>query len=154
MTKKATTTNKKKSNSTLKTPTKKNQTKSKKGKSKSKTIIITRKINPKVTKALIFLFGMLFIFSSYAWFSTNLNVKIKTFNMIVTRNTDLTISFDGVNFDRSIEITKEEIYEQLGDIYPGNLTQWPGNGLIPVSSPGITNPNSHLFEMYETTGVL
>lgn len=150
MTKKATTTNKKKISSTKKTPTKKKTT-ANKGKN---IVTITRKINPKVTKVLIVLFGVLFIFASYAWFSTNLNVKIRTFNLIVTRNSDLTISFDGVNFSRSIEITKDEVYDNLGDLYPNYLTQWPHNGLIPVSSPGVLDTNSKFLPMFETNGVL
>ena len=32
---------------------------------------------------VIFFLGVLLIFSAYAWFSTSLNVKVKTFNMIV-----------------------------------------------------------------------
>ena len=123
MTKKATTTNKKKTNSTKKTPTKKTT-----AKKKTSVVTITRQINPKVTKVLIVLFGVLFIFASYAWFSTNLNVKIRTFNLIVTRNSDLTISFDGVNFSRSIEITK--IITNDGITIPTVETRAPGKPAI------------------------
>lgn len=146
--------NKKQQKSTQKRPNKKKVTKSKKEDNKKKIVLIPRKINTKLTKVIIFLFGILLIFSSYAWFSTNLNVKIKTFNMIITKNSDLTISFDGVNFSRDIEISKEVIYDNLGKTYPNHLSQWAENGLIPVSSPGITNSNTSLFDMYETNGVL
>ena len=74
--------------------------------------------------------------------------------MVVAKNSDLTISFDGVNFSRSIELTKKEVFEELGNIYPGYNTQWPSNGLIPVSSPGITDPSSPKFDFFETSGVL
>ncbi len=138
---------------TKKTPITKKETKVKEKKT-NKIVTVVRGINPRITIALIFIFGVLLIFSSYAWFSTNLNIKIKTFNMVVSKNSDITISFDGINFDRSIEITKKEVYENLGELYPNYLTQWPSNGLIPVSSPGITNSNSHFFDFYETNGVL
>ena len=48
--------------------------------------ILSRKRNIFITIFLIFVFAVLLIVSSYAWFSTTLNVKIKTFNMVVTRN--------------------------------------------------------------------
>lgn len=111
-----------------------------------------RKINIKLTFILLFLFGILLIFSTYAWFSTNLNVKIKTFNMVVTKNSGLTISFDAINFDQTIEISSNMLVNELKSTYPNNLSQWATNGLIPVSSVGITNPNSYFFDMYYSSG--
>ena len=116
----------------------------------NKTFKFFKRVNPRVALAVIFLCAVLLIFASYAWFSTNLNIKIKTLNMVISRNSDITISIDGVNFDRSIEINKEIIYEKLGELYANHNTQWPSNGLIPVSSPGIPNSNTHLFDMFET----
>ena len=113
-----------------------------------------KRINPRLALLVIFLCAVLLIFASYAWFSMNLNIKIKTLNMVISQNSDLTISFDGVNFARSIEITKENVYENLAEVYPNHLTQWPSNGLIPVSSSGIPNSNAPLFDMFETNGVL
>lgn len=141
---------------TKKAPVKKVETKTKKKSSVTlnKVLDYARNVNPRVTMAIIFVFGVLLIFSSYAWFSMNLNIKIKTFNMVVAKNSDLTISFDGINFDRSIEITKSNIYDNLGELYPNYLTQWPANGLIPVSSPGLPHSDTHKFDMFETNGVL
>ena len=51
---------------------------------------------------VIFFLGILLIFSTYAWFSTSLNVRIKTFNMIVTKNSGLSISFDAINYDSEL----------------------------------------------------
>jgi len=102
---------------------------------------------------VIFFLGILLIFSAYAWFSTSLNVKIKTFNMIVSRNSGLLISFDAINYDKSIEISEDMLINKLVETYPTNLSQWPGNGLIPVSSPGIVNNNSYLFDIYYSSGV-
>ena len=102
---------------------------------------------------VIFFLGILLIFSSYAWFSTSLNVKIKTFNMIVSRNSGLSISFDAINFSNSIEISEDMLINKLVDTYPNNLSQWSSNGLVPVSSPGIINNNNYFFEIYRSSGV-
>lgn len=102
---------------------------------------------------VIFLLGILLIFSTYAWFSTSLNVRVKTFNMIVTRNSGLSISFDAINYDSAIEISEDVLINKLVDTYPNNLSQWAANGLVPVSSPGITNNNSYFFDVYSSSGV-
>ena len=101
---------------------------------------------------IIFL-GILLIFSTYAWFSTSLNVRVKTFNMIVTRNSGLSISFDAINYDSAIEISEDVLINKLVETYPNNLSQWAANGLIPVSSPGIINNNSYFFDIYSSGGV-
>ena len=102
---------------------------------------------------VIFFLGILLIFSAYAWFSTSLNVQIKTFNMIVSRNSGLSISFDAINYDKSIEISEDILINKLAETYPNNLSQWSGNGLVPVSSPGITNRDSYFFDIYQSSGV-
>ena len=102
---------------------------------------------------VIFFLGILLVFSAYAWFSTSLNVQIKTFNMIVSRNSGLSISFDAINYDKSIEISEEVLINRLVETYPNNLSQWAANGLIPISSPGIVNSNSYFFEIYQSSGV-
>ncbi len=114
-----------------------------------------RKINLRLTIVLLFAFGILLIFSTYAWFSTNLNVKVKTFNMTVKRNSGLTISFDAINFDTAIELSENMLINELKKTYPNNLSQWAANGLIPVSSRGISDPNSYFFDVYySNSGVL
>ena len=102
---------------------------------------------------VIFFLGLLLIFSAYAWFSTTLNVKIETFNMIVSRNSGLSISFDAINYSQSIEISEDILINRLVETYPNNLSQWASNGLIPVSSPGIMDANSYFFEIYRSAGV-
>jgi len=102
---------------------------------------------------VIFFLGILLIFSTYAWFSTSLNVRVKTFNMIVTRNSGLSISFDAINYDRAIEISEDVLINKLVETYPNNLSQWAANGLVPVSSPGIKNNNSYFFDVYSSSGV-
>ena len=113
-----------------------------------------RKINKKLTIIVILLLAILLIFSTYAWFSTNLNVKIKTFRMVIQKNSDLSISFDGINFEHSLEINKETIIDELNTVYPNHTNQWAANGFIPVSSAGIPTTNTPKFNMYETSGVM
>lgn len=115
---------------------------------------LPRKINKKLTIIVIILLGILLIFSTYAWFSTNLNVKIKTFRMEIQKNSDLSISFDGINFDHSLEITRENILDNLYELYPAHTNQWAANGFIPVSTNGIPNRNTSKFNVFETSGIM
>lgn len=114
---------------------------------------IFKKHNKVLTVIVLLFIGVLLIFSSYAWFSTNLNVKIKNFNMVVSRNGGLTISFDAINFDTAIEITRDNLITNLTPTYPNHVNQWALNGLIPVSSNGISEPNSYFFDIFATSGV-
>ena len=82
--------------STTKTNKKVTQTKTKKSddRKKTKKLLTIHNTNPKITKLIIFLFGILLIFSTYAWFSMNLNIKIKTLNLVVAKNNDFSISIN------------------------------------------------------------
>jgi len=111
-----------------------------------------RKKNRKYAFIVILLFGTLSIFATYAWFSTNLNVRVKTFNMIVAKNGGLSISFDGINFDTFVEISRDALIRDIAGTYPNNTSQWSSTGMSPVSSNGITNSNSPIFNMFETDG--
>ena len=115
--------------------------------------ILSKKRNLFITVFLIFVFAVLLIVSSYAWFSTTLNVKIKTFNMLVTKNDGLSISHDAVTYGNFIEISKELLYDNLEKTYPNHRTIWNANGLIPVSTNGNSSRNSYFFDVYTTTGV-
>lgn len=158
--KKTTTKNKKnmsenRSNSSKKiTNTKKNTIKSKQT-DKIKVIDLNSitKVNLKMTFLVILSFGTLFMVASYAWFSTNLNVKVNLFQMSVKKNTGLTISLDGINFDTNVDISKEILIDQLKNTYPNNISQWSGAGLTPVSSNGITDSNQDKFDIYASSGV-
>ena len=115
--------------------------------------ILSRKRNIFITIFLIFVFAVLLIVSSYAWFSTTLNVKIKTFNMVVTRNEGLSISHDAVTYGNYIEISRDLLYDNLAKTYPGHRTIWNQNGLIPVSTNGNSSRNSYFFDVYTTSGI-
>ena len=136
------------------------KTKSKKKTSKSKIVNKTREslfvrlfTRRNVSVFVIFMVGVLLIFSSYAWFSTSLNVKIKEFNMIVSKNSGLSISFDGINFGQSIEISRDTLINSLTKTYPNHNNQWATNGLTPVSTNGISNSNSYFFDIFESSGI-
>ena len=49
------------------------------------------------------------------------------------------------DYYESIEISEDILINRLVETYPNNLSQWAGNGLIPVSSPGIINKDSYFF---------
>lgn len=102
---------------------------------------------------IITIIGLIMIVSTYAWLSTSLNVKINNFKMQVTKNSGLTISLDGINFDHSVEISYDTIIEQLKNTYPNNTSQWSANGLTPVSTNGISNINNDKFDVYASGGV-
>lgn len=111
------------------------------------------KNNLKMMFVVILSFGTLFIFASYAWFSTNLNVKINTFQMTVNKNSGLEISLDGVNFDTFVEISEDILVNELKRTYPNNISQWAAAGLTPVSTVGIRNSNSDKYDIYASSGV-
>lgn len=96
--------------------------------------------------------GVLLIFGAYAWFSTTTNVKIKTFSMVVTKNSGLSISFDGINFDTTLEISRDVIIDEVKNTYPNHVNQWANNGLTPVSTAGVLDSNSYFFEVFESRG--
>ena len=135
-------------NNTIKT-TKISNTKKNKWRLKEKLI----NKNKKVIIVVVFLVGILLIISTYAWFTTNLNVRIKTFTMSVGKNSGLSISLDGVNFDTVVEVSYDTLINELSNTYPNHLSQWAEGGLIPVSSNGITNHNSPYFNMFYSGGV-
>ena len=154
---------KKKKNTTAKKPTTTNKkvtntknvkiTNKKVDKKKTIDLNLITKNNLKMMFVVILSFGTLFIFASYAWFSTNLNVKINTFQMSVTKNSGLQISLDGINFDTYVEVSEDILINQLKHTYPNNESQWSGAGLTPVSTNGITNPNSDRFKIFASSGV-
>lgn len=112
------------------------------------------KRNIYITLFAILMFAILLITSTYAWFSTTLNVKIRTFNMVVVRNEGLSISDNGIDFGSYLDISQQRLYYDLGETYPNNLTMWPSNGLVPVSTNGPRNKNTAIFDVYTTNGVL
>lgn len=99
-----------------------------------------------------FFLGVLLIFSAYAWFQSALNVQVKFVNLVVSKKNGLFISLDGINFGSSVEISKETLIDELKNTYPNNTSQWTKYGLYPVSSNGISSPNSDKFDIFVASG--
>lgn len=95
-----------------------------------------------------FFLGVLLIFSAYAWFYASLDVQVKFVNLVVSKKNGLFISLDGIEFDSSVQISKENLINNLRTTYPGNTSQWASYGLYPISSNGIPNSDTEEFEMY------
>ncbi|MDD2181446.1 MAG: hypothetical protein PHW32_03650, partial [Bacilli bacterium] len=106
------------------------------------------KINGSLLKFITFLTAIFLIISSYAWFSTSLNVQIKFFDLVVSTDSGLFISLDGVNFSESIEVSLDSIIYDLRELYPNHVNQWAAGGLWPVSSNGIRNSNADRFDIF------
>lgn len=135
------------------TKNKTNKSISKKKKEQTKERFRDKK-NFKLTIVLIVLFGVLLVFSTYAWFSSSLNVQVRTFNVVVDKTSGLFISLDGINFDSAVEINLNTVIRDLRATYPNHTNQWATNGLTPVSSNGITNSDSPEFNVFASNGVL
>lgn len=153
MTKQNNNSGKKKMTTKKKSTTKKNTKVITRKKVSSKKEVVSSKKHNVLMAIVIFSLGILLIFSTYAWLSTSLNVKIKNFSMVVARNSGLSISLDGINFSSFVEISEKSLIDDLQKTYPNNTSQWSGNGLVPVSTNGISNPNNNKFDIYASTGV-
>ncbi len=122
-------------------------------------VIVIKKIRKRMSKKkkyltifYIFLLTVLLIVTTYAWFSTALNVQIRDFNVVAAKNSGLSISFDAINYDTFLEISRENIIEDLGARYPTHTNHWSDNGLVPVSTNGIGSiPDK--FDFYFTDGI-
>jgi len=96
---------------------------------------------------LAFVTCLVLIYSSYAWFSSTLDVKLNNFRAVVDPETGIYISLDGINWGSTIEISEENIINKLANSYPGNTNQW-SQGMTSVSTIGQKNPTDNKFAMY------
>ena len=62
------------------------------------------------------------------------------------------ISLDGIDFESSVQISRENLINKLKNTYPNNNSQWAEYGLYPVSSLGIPNSNTSKFDIYYASG--
>jgi hypothetical protein len=127
-----------------------------KTKIKSKTAInnmarlIDTEDNPRARVLLVITFfsSILLIISSYAWLSVSMNVKVEFVDLIVSSDSGLFISLDGIEYSDSVVISLNSVITDLKDTYPSNTNQWAVGGLWPVSSNGIRTPNNDKFDIY------
>ena len=96
-----------------------------------------------VALLLLFLTFILFITTTYAWFSTNRVVSIDTLNVHVQADGGLEVSTDAVNFKQVI--TVQDIID-ASDNYPRSVNQVPYR-MYPVSTGGVIDSNGYL-EMF------
>lgn len=104
--------------------------------------------NSKLLLMITFFTTILLIVASYAWFSVSLNVKVKFLDLVVSSDSGLFISLDGINYSDSVEISLNSVVKDLKATYPNHTNQWAAGGLWPVSSNGIRNQNNDKFDIY------
>ncbi len=100
-----------------------------------------------------FFIGVILIFSAYAWFYASLDVQVKFINLVVSKKNGLFISLDGINFGSTVQISEENLINNLKETYPNNTSQWAKFGLYPISSIGIPNTDTAEFEIYFANNV-
>lgn len=100
-----------------------------------------------------FFIGVLFIFCTYAWFYASLNVRVEFFNMVVTNNSGLFVSLDGIDYGSSVEISRDSLFNNLNDKYPNHTNQWASRGLFGVSTNGLSSPTNSKFDVYTATEI-
>ena len=96
---------------------------------------------------LAFVTCLVLIYSSYAWFSATLDVKLNNFRAVVDPETGIYISLDGINWGSTVEISEEDIITKLATTYPNNTNQW-SSGMTSVSTTGQKNITDNKFSMY------
>lgn len=108
-----------------------------------------KKFSSRILVLITFFSGIVFTVSTYAWLSVNVNVKVKSLNVVVSSDSGLFISLDGVNFSEDIVISLDSVINDLEAVYPSNTNQWASSGLWPVSSNGIASTNDNKFSVYQ-----
>lgn len=100
---------------------------------------------------LLFLFtfvtAVILVYSTYAWFSSALNVIISDFKMTTDSKDGLYISLDGITWTDELDITKNNLLFLLTETYPNHETQW-ANELGPTSTVRIDDSNKNRFTFY------
>lgn len=99
-------------------------------------------INKKMLSLILLI--ILLLTSTYAWFTTNKNVRVDTLNVQVATAGNLEISVDAVNW--KTEITSKDLLEGIHSTYAGAVNQIPENGLYPTSTVGnVSNGKMDMF---------
>jgi len=93
------------------------------------------KINKKVF--VLILLVILLVSSTYAWFTTNRNVRVESIEAEVATTGNIEISADAVKWKTSI--TSAELLNGIHNTYAGAVNQIPEDGIYPMSTAGIIN---------------
>lgn len=97
---------------------------------------------------LLLIIGVIFIYSTYAWFSSTLDVEIHNFNVKVDTENGLYISLDGIHWDSSVDISEENIIDNLKGVYGSNTNRW-SKALTSVSTVGLLSYEDAKFTVFE-----
>lgn len=108
---------------------------------------IRKDIRFNIILVAIFLTSLVFIYSTYAWFSSSLDVTISDFKMTTNSIDGLYISLDGVTWSDSIEVSKENMEKLLHQTYKNHTTQW-SDEMSPISTIGIDDNNTNKFALF------
>ena len=108
---------------------------------------IKKEMGFNVLLVLTLITGVIFIYSTYAWFSASLNVVISDFKMVTESSDGIYISLDGVTWSDEVDITKNNLLNVLTETYEDHKTQW-SDEMAAVSSIGIKDANSDRFDIY------
>jgi len=92
--------------------------------------------------------GVIFIYSTYAWFSSSLNVEITSFNITTESHDELLLSLDGKTWSDRVSISKDILYNVLPETYPTQKSIW-SDKLFTVSTLGIKDNTSELFTLFK-----
>lgn len=95
---------------------------------------------------LILITGLVLVYSSYAWFSSTLNVQIYGFNVRTKHDDDLSISLNGIDWSHDVNITESTLVTDLKNTYPNHTNRW-SKMMNTVSSAGMQN-NNGTFSVY------
>jgi len=93
------------------------------------------KINKKVF--VLILLVVLLVSSTYAWFTTNRNVRVESIEAEVATTGNIEISADAVKWKTSI--TSQDLINGIHNSYAGAVNQIPTEGVFPTSTAGIIN---------------
>lgn len=96
---------------------------------------------------LAFITCLVLVYSTYAWFSSTLDVKITNFRAVVDPETGLYISLDGINWGSTVDISEASIITNLKNNYPSHTNQW-SDAITSTSTVGLQNTNQSKFTMF------
>ena len=96
---------------------------------------------------MAFITCLVLIYSTYAWFSSTLDVKLNNFRAVVDPETGIYISLDGINWGSTVDISKENIITNLEKTYPKHTNQW-SDGMTSVSTVGLGKITDDKFSVF------
>lgn len=108
---------------------------------------IKKEMEFNVLLVLTLMTGIIFVYSTYAWFSSSLNVVISDFRMTTHSTDGIYISLDGVTWSSEVNVTENNLVSLLTESYPGHKTQW-AQELGPVSAVRIQDSNQQRYNFY------